>query len=87
LAFFLVHPNFNIPSTSHVPSQDLTVLSQSLHDVLRPKLPFELCERIVKLSGVTMSKKECQDYALELMEERKEYKDENVPRLGMISLW
>ncbi|KAI8846263.1 hypothetical protein BC829DRAFT_491421 [Chytridium lagenaria] len=70
LVFFLVQPNRMIPSTRHVPPQQQDWAAESVNEILQEKLPMELVERIVKMSGCTWGEQEDKKLAKLVLQDR-----------------
>ncbi|KAI8831010.1 hypothetical protein BJ741DRAFT_694845 [Chytriomyces cf. hyalinus JEL632] len=82
LAFFLVHPDFQVPSTKTVAVQQREWVVEDLFAmVFKGKLPYEIVENIVGHLGSTFSATEAAVYAHELSEERS-----NTPTNGYASI-
>ncbi|KAF8601422.1 hypothetical protein BDV93DRAFT_558502 [Ceratobasidium sp. AG-I] len=72
LALFLIDPALHKPSTTTVPAQQQgwRLKAAAANPVLHERLAPEILDWIVGLDDGTMSRKEAEDYRLELMEER-----------------
>jgi hypothetical protein len=87
LAFFLVHPDYEIPSTLHVPVQEHSKVVEQLHQAFRGQLPFEICDAIATSVGMTITPAENEEFVEELMSERSRYTDDNLPHIEYVNLW
>ncbi|KAJ3235893.1 hypothetical protein HDU81_011351 [Chytriomyces hyalinus] len=82
LAFFLVHPDFNVHSTKTVAMQQREWVAQDLFGmVFKGKLPFEIVGKIVGYLGSTFTAAEAAVYAHKLSEERS-----NTPEDGYANI-
>ncbi|KAF8601412.1 hypothetical protein BDV93DRAFT_495814 [Ceratobasidium sp. AG-I] len=79
LALFLVDPAFRKPSTTTVPpqQQDWRLKAMAANSVLKERFAPEIINLIDSLGDGTMSKKEAEEYRLELMDERTAFVKEN----------
>lgn len=85
LALFLVDPAVYIPSTTTVPPQQQewragAIAANPILKASLEKLALETINRIDTLAEGTMTRKEAEEYRLELMEERTAFVQENTDR-------
>ncbi|KAI8846262.1 hypothetical protein BC829DRAFT_269221 [Chytridium lagenaria] len=86
LVFFLVQPNRMIPSTRHVPPQQQDWAAESVNEILQEKLPMELVERIVKMSGCTWGEQEDKKLAKLVLQDRMKAREETPSEAYKITL-
>ncbi|KAF8601411.1 hypothetical protein BDV93DRAFT_495811 [Ceratobasidium sp. AG-I] len=79
LALFLVDPALHKPSTTTVPpqQQDWRVKATADNPVMKERFAPEIINLIDSLGDGTMSRKEAEEYRLELMDERTAFVKEN----------
>ncbi|KAF8601423.1 hypothetical protein BDV93DRAFT_524809 [Ceratobasidium sp. AG-I] len=82
LALFLVDPALQKPSTTTVPpqQQDWRLKATAANPALRERFAPEIINLIDSLGDGTMSRKEAEEYRLELMDERIEFVKTNTDR-------
>ncbi|KAF8601402.1 hypothetical protein BDV93DRAFT_585536, partial [Ceratobasidium sp. AG-I] len=82
LALFLIDPALNKPSTTTVPpqQQDWRFKATTANPVLQKRFSPEIINMIGSLGDGMLTRKEAEEYRLELMEERTAFVEENTDR-------
>ncbi|KAF8601420.1 hypothetical protein BDV93DRAFT_475556 [Ceratobasidium sp. AG-I] len=83
VALFLVDPALRKPSTTTVPpqQQDWRLNATAANSILKERFAPEIINWIDSLGDGTMSRKEAEEYRLELMDERTVFVEKNTERV------